>query len=220
MKPMTTDILFDLDGTLTESDEGILNCVEYALENLEKDIPARDVLRAFLGPPVQDSFRQVCGLTREEAQLALAYYRERFEKTGIYENRLYPGIPGLLRNLKTAGRRIHLATSKPIVYADAILRHFGIAEYFSTTLGPDLSEQGHTKGQLIAEILTGQSIPTQNVLMVGDRRYDMEGARENGVFPVGVLYGYGGREELEAAGAGYIVADVPELASYLLPGPQ
>lgn len=213
---MMTDILFDLDGTLTESDEGILNCVEYALEQTGQKVPPREVLRAFVGPPLIESFQTICGLSHQEALACTVLYRERYEKEGMYENRLYPGIPELLRQLKSSGRNLHLATSKPIVYADAILAHFGIAEYFSTTLGPDLSERAHTKAQFIADILKAERLDPHDAMMVGDRRYDMEGAKANGVFAVGVLYGYGTRPELEAAGADHIVADVAELSEYLL----
>ncbi len=216
--PPARHILFDLDGTLTDSAEGILNCVSFALGRMERPVPPHEELLGFVGPPLEESFRLICGLPPEDVPAAVALYRERFSHTGIFENRLYPGVPALLKALQKNGASVHLATAKPQPFAQRILAHFGIAGYFASVHGPSLDAAGaaDTKACVIAQVLREGSIPPQSAQMVGDRRHDMEGARANGVLAVGVLYGYGDRSELEAAGADVILQDLPALARHLL----
>lgn len=205
-------ILFDLDGTLTDSQEGITLSVIYALESLSVEVPPSEVLKKFIGPPLKESFMKYCGLSEENADLAINKYRERFVVTGIYENKLYDGIEKLLKRLKAGGKTLILATSKPEVFALIILEHFGIKEYFDYIAGSDLDGARITKSDVISCALEQSSIlDMQSVVMVGDREHDVLGAKSFGIPCIGVLYGYGSRAELEDAGAKLIVETVEEL---------
>lgn len=199
-------LLFDLDGTLTDPGTGITNAVLYALEKFGIIPAARDELYPYIGPPLIDSFQRYHGLTPEQAQQALGYYREYFADRGLYENELYPGMTELLRTLQQAGYTLIVATSKPEEFTHTILEHFQLEAYFSFVGGNTLDERRPTKAAVIAYIrerfpdMTGE-----NTLMIGDRCYDIEGAHACGMPAVGVLYGYGSRRELEAAGADELV---------------
>lgn len=195
-------ILFDLDGTLTDSAEGIVNCAEYALGAMGITEPDRNRLLRFIGPPLVDSFMDFYGMSREDALKAVALYRERFPVKGIFENRVYEGIPEALELLKKSGKRLAVATSKPEVYAKRILEHFELAEYFEAVTGAELSGERNAKSEVIEECLKRLGNPDKDtVLMVGDRKHDVIGAKACGVDCAGVKFGYAEENELENAGA-------------------
>ncbi len=203
-------LLFDLDGTLTDPGLGITNSVLYALEKFGVIPAAREELYPYIGPPLTDSFQRYHGLTQEQAQQALGYYREYFSSRGLYENELYPGIEPLLRTLRQAGYTLIVATSKPEEFTHTILRYFGLDGYFAFVGGNTLDESRPTKTAVISYIREQYpDITGENTLMIGDRCYDIEGAHACGLPAVGVLYGYGSRQELEAAGADAL-AKAPE----------
>lgn len=195
-------LLFDLDGTLTDPGVGITNAVMYALEKFGIVPAAREELYPYIGPPLTDSFQRYHGLTSEQAQQALLYYREYFSERGLYENELYPGIPALLQTLQRAGYTLIVATSKPEEFTHTILRHFQMESFFAFVGGNTLDERRPTKAAVIEYIRQRfPDITEENALMIGDRCYDIEGAHGCGLHAVGVLYGYGSRRELETAGA-------------------
>ena len=208
-------ILFDLDGTLTDPGLGITNSIRYAMEQRSMPPLPREQLYRFIGPPLLEEFQRVFGVSRAESEAMLAEFRVYFEKTGIWENRLYPGVPEMLARLKEHGCRLVLATSKPEVFAVQILEHFDLFPYFDAVAGSDLDETRTAKGEVIAYALH-KAGGSGSAIMVGDRRHDVLGARENGLDALGVLYGYGNREELERAGARYLAGQVEEIAGILL----
>ncbi|MBK8798852.1 MAG: HAD hydrolase-like protein [Anaerolineales bacterium] len=192
-------VLFDLDGTLTDPKEGITRCMQYALGKLERPTPTADALVAYIGPPLQHTFAQL--LATDDNVLvdqAVAYYRERFASEGMYENAVYPGVAAMLAELKRAGLRLFLATSKPHVFAEQIVAHFGLACYFDGVYGAELDGRLSDKAELIAEILRAEQLDAATTLMVGDRLHDIVGGKHNGVSTAAVTFGYGSRAELEA----------------------
>lgn len=210
-------ILFDLDGTITDSALGITNSVKYALNKLNAPIPPYETLCKFIGPPLLDGFRDFCGFDTEKAQKAVKYYREYYETTGLFENAVYEGIPEFLRALKESGKIVILATSKPEKFARLILEHFDLMQYFNYAAGASMDETRNKKDAVIAYALTQCNIKDKSLaVMVGDRHHDIYGAKVNGISSVGVLYGFGNREELEAAGADYIAEDINALYKILL----
>lgn len=205
-------VLFDLDGTLTDPGEGITNCVGYALRKFGVEPASREELYPYIGPPLVPSFEKYHGLSHEQAQQALLYYRERFSKVGMFENVPYPGITDLLEDLRADGYRLMVATSKPEEFTVRILAHFGLDRYFDFVGGNTLQESRPTKADVIRYVMEqNPGITPENAVMVGDRHHDVDGATACGLRTVGVLYGYGDREELERAGAFAIVADLDEL---------
>lgn len=211
-------ILFDLDGTLTESGTGIMRSVQYALEKFGIREEDPEKLRRFIGPPLDDSFRIFYGLSEEDAVRAREYYRERYWKKGIYENRPYPGIPEMLAALKEDGRRVALATSKPQVMAEEVLRHYGLMPYFDVLVGAGLKGEHQSKPEVVSIALSGLGVnekTKKGAVMVGDRSYDIEGARARRIDSVGAEYGYGESGELERAGATHIAHSVRELLEIL-----
>lgn len=206
-------VLFDLDGTLTESGPGITHSVAAALNAL--GLPAFDqtALLRFIGPPLLDSFRDIAGLDEVTTLEAMAVYRGYFVEYGMFENSVYPGIPGLLRELLDTGRRLAVATSKPLPYAVPIIEHFALADYFEAVFGPAIDGDGTEKGDVVAEALTALNADRGDVVLVGDRVHDVVGAHENGIPCIGALWGYGSPEELADAEA--LAADVDELAALL-----
>ncbi len=208
-------VLFDLDGTLTRSEEGILNCWRYALLKMGRDIPDDQALRSFIGPSLHASFRDAAHLNEAECDQAVAFYRERFSTIGMFENAVYPGIRMLLKKLRASGVWLAVATSKPQVFTERILDHFGLRKFFAKVSGANVMDKDSSKRQLIEKAL-----PTRfgRAVMVGDRRFDVEGAKAMGIEAVGVTYGYGDREELISAGADHIVSSVAELTALLCPG--
>ncbi len=210
------NVLLDLDGTLTDPCEGITACIEHALLALGRSSPPRNMLARHIGPPLQQAFAELLG-SRDEAIIseAVSAYRERFTKIGLYENQLYPGIPEALSFLVESEVKIFLATSKPHLFADRMLDHFGLQKHFSGVYGSELDGTRTDKAELIAHILRNESLTARETLMVGDRKHDIIGALKNDVFPVGVLWGYGSRDELVDAGAAVILGRPDELGGLL-----
>jgi len=203
------NVLFDLDGTLTDPKEGIVACFRYALETLGLDSPADQELERFIGPPLRESLSTLVGASDETiVQQALTLYRERFAAQGMFENSLYPGISDALEQLRDDGFLLFVATSKPRVFAERIVEHFGLGRFFRAVYGSELNGVNADKRDLLAHVLRAESLASTDTLMVGDRAHDVLGARANGLFSVGVLWGYGSREELVAAGAGAL-CDAP-----------
>lgn len=208
--------LFDLDGTLTDPGPGITNCVAYALEKFAIHPQSRAELYPYIGPPLTFSFREYHGLTKEQAEQALLFYRERFSVKGLFENEVYPGIPDLLQDLSDRGVTLIVATSKPEEFTHRILEHFDLAKYFAFVGGNTLNEDRPTKSAVIAYIREHYpDISGENAVMVGDRKYDIEGAHAHQLPAVGVLYGYGDRDEMQAAGADFVVQKVTDLQELL-----
>lgn len=215
--PHYQGILFDLDGTLTDPQEGILNSIEYALQKLGIKVGPREELLSFIGPPLQESFQKYCGFDPGQAWQAVQYYREYFGEQGIFENKVYPGILDLLDKLAAQGRLLGVATSKPTVYAERILEHFQMKQYFQAVVGSNLDGTRVAKSEVIQEVLAGiPAIPQTAVVMVGDREHDIIGARANQIHSIGVTYGYGSETELKTAGANHLAGTVEELAKILL----
>lgn len=192
-------VLFDLDGTLTDSKEGIVNCVRYALEKLSEPVPSDDVLQGFVGPPLIDSFMTCCGFSEERAREAIRVYRERFASVGLRENALYDGVSRMLCTLSGAGLRLSVATSKPTVYARRIVKNFGIDGWLDHVVGSNIDGTRVDKTEVIQFAMRQYpAASADEFVMVGDRKHDMIGARNCGIDAVGVLYGYGSRAELAA----------------------
>lgn len=209
-------VLFDLDGTVTDPEEGITKSVQYALQHFSIEVQERRELYKFIGPPLKDSFMEFYGFTEQQAGEALLKYRERFEVTGWRENVVYDGMEKLLRHLRRRGKRIMLATSKPEVFAEQILVYFGLRDYFDFVGGASLDGRRNYKADVIRYVLDANGISSrEKAVMVGDRKFDILGAKEFGLETVGVLYGYGDREELTTAGADYLVGSVAELEALL-----
>lgn len=199
-------ILFDLDGTLTDPGLGITNSVMYALKKFGIEVEERTSLYKFIGPPLLDSFQNFYGFTKEESEKAVKYYREYFKPQGLYENEVYDGIEKLLKEIKDSGKKIFVATSKPEEFAVEILKYFDLYQYFNFVGGASMDEKRVKKADVIAYVLKNFGIKALNeVIMIGDREHDIKGAKQIGIDSVGVLYGYGDYEELEQAGATYIV---------------
>ncbi|HOB12348.1 MAG TPA: HAD family hydrolase [Syntrophomonadaceae bacterium] len=211
-------VLFDLDGTLTDPWEGITKSVQYALAKMNIDEPDRHKLTAFIGPPLAESFQQFYHLSPEQAWLAVQYYREYFAEYGLYDNRVYPGIPELLQELNSRRIPLGIATSKPTVYTETILRHFDLADYFRLVVGSNMDGTRVAKADVIQACLAEFGRESR-ALMIGDRRHDIEGARSNGIDSVAVAYGYGSVEELTQARPNYLVHTVEELTQLLLDRP-
>lgn len=204
---MYDTILFDLDGTLTDPGVGITNSVAYSLEKFGIHNEDRRELYCFIGPPLTDSYREYYGFSEEDAVLAVKYYREYFSVKGIFENEVYDGVPEMLAALCRAGKKVILATSKPEEYARRIVEHFGLDGYFFFVGGGSMDNSRSSKDRVVRySMANGQVTETSRAIMIGDRKHDIIGAKANGIDSVGVLYGYGSREELEAAGATYIAA--------------
>lgn len=212
--PQFDTVLFDLDGTLTDPAEGITNSVAFALERFGVSVADRRELLPFIGPPLKESFMHFYGMDDARAEQAVADYREYFAPKGIFENAVYPGVADMLCALRAAGTRMVLATSKPEVFARQILEHFGLLEQFDAVCGSELDGRRTDKAEVIAEAL--RRCPGEHPVMVGDRLHDVAGAKKNGLPCIGVLFGYGGREELQTAGADWLVEDVQELKNLLL----
>lgn len=214
MKKFDT-LLFDLDGTLTDSTEGILNCLIYAIERMGFEVP--EDTNIFLGPPIRQSFAEFLGMNGEQVDEAVRIFRERYSDTGLFENRVYDGIPGMLERLKSGGKRLMVATSKPQVYAIRIFERFGLAQYFEIVGGAELDGSRDYKDEVIEYVLAKAGITDRStVLMIGDRRQDVLGAHKTDIECMGILWGYGSVEELTQAGADYIARTPQEAADMLL----
>lgn len=210
-------ILFDLDGTVTDSRPGIVNSVKYALKKAGMEGADEEKLRSFIGPPLHKQFQSFCGITAEQAKEMVSLYREYYTETGIFENRVYDGVIPMLHELKESGCRILLATSKPEKFARIIADHFGFTQYFDFIGGANLDGSRTDKQEVIEYVLSECGVEDRSdVLMVGDRRYDIEGARSTGVHSMGVLYGYGSREEIESAEPDFIAETPDEIGRIIL----
>ncbi len=205
---MTRTLFFDLDGTLTDPREGILRSIRHALDRLGREVPDDEALLDCIGPPLLDTFRKLVG--EDASRDALAHYRERFAASGWQENRLIDGIGGALGRLSERGAVLYVATSKPRIYAERIVTHFGLGEYFAAVFGAELDGTRADKRELLhyAKRMTGVG---DDAAMIGDRRFDILGGRANGMRTVGVTWGFGSRRELEAAGADLLIHEPPEL---------
>lgn len=209
-------ILFDLDGTLTEPKEGITKSVQYALAKLNISEPDLEKLVPFIGPPLVESFQEFYSLSKEEAIAGVEYYRDYFTKAGMFENAVYPGVKEMLAQLKAQGKTLIIATSKPTVFSEQIIEHFGLTQYFEYIVGSNLDGSRIHKDEIIAYILAEFSgFERNNIVMVGDRKHDIIGAQKNNIASVAVKYGYATEVELTAANPTYTVATVAELSALL-----
>ena len=212
-------ILFDLDGTITESAPGILNSVRYALKKMGFSVIDEEELLQFIGPPLVDSMKKYYGMNEEQAEQAVVFYREYFSQKGMFENSVYEGIEKSLKMLIESGKKLAIATSKPELYSVRIVEHFGLADKFEKICGASMDKSRNEKAGVIRYTLETLGIPDEDkgsVLMVGDRRHDIIGAKQNGLDSMGVLYGYGNRNELEEAGADYIAESAMDVAKIIL----
>ena len=210
---MNKTILFDLDGTLTDSGEGIINCVMYALERFSLPIPPRESLRYFVGPPLHESFIKQ-GVPADRAEEAVAVYRERYVPTGMFENTPYAGVRELLENLTAAGHTLYVASSKPEWMCVDILKHFDLANYFDMICGATM-DTSRTNKEAVIEYLIHENGKTDNMIMVGDTKFDVLGAKAHGIPCIGVSWGYGSVSEMEEAGAAAIVHTMEQLQTTL-----
>ena len=212
-------VLFDLDGTITDSGSGIINSVKYALKKAGRKIPPEDELRKFIGPPLQEQFMKCCGIEEKEAAEMVALYREYYQEEGIFDNRVYDGVMEMLKTLKEAGLKIVMATSKPEKFAKMIAEHFVFAKYFDLIGGVFMDGEKKKKQEVIQYVLEQcKEKDREKIRMVGDRCYDIEGANREGIRAIGVLYGYGSKEELEEAGADGLAETPEEVVRMILNG--
>lgn len=211
-------IFFDLDGTLTESGEGIIKSVQYALNKMGKPEEDAEKLRVFIGPPLLEQFMKYANFDKDSARQAVTYYRERYSTIGIFENRPYPGIEELLKRLHKNGYILAVSSSKPEFFVRQILEHFHLTEYFDEIVGSTMEEKRTAKADVIEETLHRLNLSDhrEQILMIGDKEHDVIGAREEGIECIAVSYGYGTMEELKAAQPKAIVHSVGELGNILL----
>jgi phosphoglycolate phosphatase len=207
-------VYFDLDGTLTDPKPGITRSIQYALGKLDRDVPLEDELTWCIGPPLRASLKKLLGAD-DLADRALSLYRERFADIGLFENRIYPGIGDTLAAIASSGRRLFVATSKPGIYAERIIDHFKLGIYFESVFGSELDGTRSDKTDLLRYALKTTGVDPSRAVMIGDRSHDMIGARNNKMTAVGVLYGYGSKQELLDAGAHHICATPQELSGLL-----
>lgn len=208
-------LLFDLDGTIIAPEEGIVNSLIYAFEQLGGTVPEREVLLEFIGPPLIDSFSERYAWSSQKTDQAIAYYRERFAEKGVHENHLYEGIREVLQGFKKQGYRLFLATSKPTIFAKQILDNFQLSSLFDGITGSNLDNTRGQKTEIIAYVLHHFNLTAAQAIMIGDRKYDMIGAANNQVIGVGVTYGHGDAAELIEAGAEAIIGDCKDLPSLI-----
>ncbi|GAB7231903.1 HAD family hydrolase [Facklamia hominis] len=212
---MKTYYLFDLDGTLLDPGIGITEGVRYALKHFGIEVAERSQLYPFIGPPLLDSFQEFMGLSLQEARQAIRFYRDYYQDQGMYENTVYPAIPRVLANLKDQGKTLALATSKPEYFAQKILDHYELAHYFDFIGGATLDEGRSNKSEVIQYSLQHLDNPDVNqVVMIGDRKFDILAGKEIGLTTIGVLYGYGSKQELQEAGADYLISQPEELLEW------
>ncbi|PFB70647.1 HAD family hydrolase [Bacillus cereus] len=214
---MYTTFLFDLDGTLTDPKEGIINSVLYALKKVGIEELHVSELDSFIGPPIQQSFIERYNMSEGEVERAVFYFREYLKQRGLFENNVYEGIPDLLQQLKNPANRLFVATSKPTVFAKQVLEHFQLTDYFEDIVGSNLDGTRIKKEEIIAHILqTNEELNKEEIVMIGDRKHDIIGANRNEIASIGVLYGYGSETELTEVGATHIANDVKELHHFCI----
>ncbi|MCY6371403.1 HAD family hydrolase [Clostridium ganghwense] len=209
-------ILFDLDGTVTDSKLGIAKSVQYSLSKYDIMVENLDDLEKFIGPPLLDSFQEFYLFDETKANEAVKHFREYFSKQGIFENAVYPKLPELLEELKKLNKTLIIATSKPTVFAKKILDHFNLSQYFSSIVGSNLDGTRTSKSEVINFVLsTLPNISKKNIVMVGDRKHDILGARQNGLDSIAVTYGYGTTEEFKKAEPTYYAESIDDLLELL-----
>lgn len=210
------NILFDLDGTLTDPKEGIKHSILFALNKLDILENFIDELDTFIGPPLRESFINRYNLTDEMADMAMKYYREYFSVYGLFENKLYAGVTGLLESLSSNKYQLFVATSKPTVYSVEILTHFKIGKYFKEIIGSNLDNTRTDKTEVISHIVSTYGLQASQSVMIGDRKHDIIGAKNNSMKSIGVTYGYGSPEELVAYQPDFIVSNCQEIEALFL----
>jgi len=204
------NILFDLDGTLTDPAEGIVRSIQYSLATLKIPCPPVQELTSYIGPPLREVFCAVCESSDEVLiEHAVEVFRERFSTIGLFENTPYPQVSRMLEHLSSESFNLFVATSKPQIYAEKILCHFSLADHFIEIHGNDLAGRLDDKAELVKELLVRRELRPEETMMVGDRKHDVIAARKNGLMSLGVTYGYGSKEELTDAGVDWLV-DTPE----------
>lgn len=205
-------ILFDLDGTLTDPSEGITNSVVYALKKFGIEVEDKRTLLKFIGPPLVKGFAEFYGFSHADSLKATEFYRETFRVKGLFENRVYDGVYEMLQVLKNAGKTLVIATSKPEEFTLKILKHFDLLKYFDFVAAATFDETRNTKDKVIAYALEHLNVSDKSkIVMVGDRYHDIEGAKANGISSIGVLYGFGSKDELKTAGADYLISNVCDI---------
>jgi phosphoglycolate phosphatase len=209
-------LLFDLDGTLMDPKPGIVGCIRFALDRLVIACPDEDVLATYIGPPLRGTFAVLLGTAEgERIEEAMRLYRERFTVTGLYENRVYDGVPAMLEDVRRMAAAAYVATSKPRVYAERIVTHFGLGHHFARVYGAELDGRYDDKGELLAHLLATEEVAREAAVMIGDRAADIVAAKANGVRAIGVLWGYGSEQELVEAGADVLCRAPGDLAACL-----
>jgi len=211
-----TNVLFDLDGTLTDPAEGIVRCIQYSLATLQISCPPAEELTRYIGPPLREVFISVCKSADDVLiERAVAVFRERFSTVGLFENIPYSEVPSMLQRLNSDAYRLFVATSKPQLFAERILQHFELANYFEEIHGNDLDGSLDNKSELLRELLVGRSLNPKETVMVGDRKHDVIAAKSNGLVSIGVTYGYGSPSELTEAGVDYLCHSPTEIVSLI-----
>lgn len=214
-----SNIIFDLDGTITEPVEGITNALIYALDKFNIQVDDRNSLNRFIGPPLRESFKEFYGFDNDMSEKAVGFYRDYYSDRGIIENDIMPGMDESLSILKKEGLKLYIATSKPEIYAKKILDNLGLLQYFDMVAG-SLLDGSRDKKEMVLEYLLGHickdHMERSRCIMIGDRRFDIEGAIKCNIHHMGVTFGYGERKELEAAGAMYIVDSAEEMTRIIL----
>ncbi len=210
-EPLT--LFFDLDGTLSDPSEGITRSVQHALECLGRPFPSKAELTQYIGPPLRWTFPRLLDTDDKElVETAVNYYRERYETTGLFENEVYPGVPELLSQLHEDGYPLYVVTAKPRVYADRIIRHFGLDRCFIEVYGPELDGRFDEKRELVGFILHQRRLDPRRTVMIGDRASDIESGRAYGTLAIGVTYGFGALDEITAAKPDRICHSPAEIA--------
>lgn len=210
------NVLFDLDGTLTDPAVGIVRCIQHSLARLQISCPPAEELTRYIGPPLREVFVSVCNSADEVLiERAVAVFRERFSTVGLFENIPYPDVPSMLLRLNRDSYRLFVATSKPQVFAERILKHFSLSDHFEEIHGNDLEGRLDDKAELIRELLVNRSLDPKETMMVGDRKHDVIAAKSNGLASIGVTYGYGSSDELLAAGADYLCHSPADVVSLI-----
>ena len=210
------NILFDLDGTLTDPKEGIINSFLYALEKLGIREENINELDALIGPPLRDSFASRYNLTADIVEKAVVCYRDYFSTKGIYENKIYTGVDELLESLHSKGYKLFVATSKPTTFSEKIVQHFNLDKYFIKVIGSNLDNTRNDKSEIISYLVSTQGLKVENCIMIGDRKHDIIGAKNNSMRSIGVTYGYGTLEELKQHQPDFIVNNFGELKSIFI----
>jgi phosphoglycolate phosphatase len=209
-------LVFDLDGTLTDPRPGIVGCMRFALDQLRVPCPSDDELAHYIGPPLRSTFATLLATSEaDRIEEAMRWYRQRFADTGLYENQIYEGVPAMLERVGHAASAAYVATSKPGVYAERIVQHFGLDHHFRKVYGPELDGRWDDKAELLAHLLATEQVRPGTAVMIGDRAADIVAAKANGVRSIAVLWGYGSESELMDAGADTLCRTPWELAAHL-----